>query len=72
MSKELVKALVGIWGPDDGLNLSMASLLSALCAELDLERAHARQLATEDRRRGDETARMRAQLVEEAREWRSR
>uniref|UniRef100_A0A0E0DF82 Uncharacterized protein n=1 Tax=Oryza meridionalis TaxID=40149 RepID=A0A0E0DF82_9ORYZ len=71
-SKELVKALVDIWGPDDGLNPSTASLLSALCAELDLARAHARQLTTEDRRRGDETARMRAQLVEEAREWRSR
>uniref|UniRef100_A0A0E0CP73 Uncharacterized protein n=1 Tax=Oryza meridionalis TaxID=40149 RepID=A0A0E0CP73_9ORYZ len=71
-SKELVKALVGIWGPNDGLNPSTASLLSTLCAELDLARAHARQLATEDRWRGDETARIRAQLVEEAREWRSR
>jgi|UniRef100_A0A0E0Q5X4 hypothetical protein len=70
-SKELVKALVGIWGPDDGLNPSTASLLSALCAELDLARAHVRHLATEDRRHGDETARMRTQLVEEAREWRS-
>uniref|UniRef100_A0A0E0K052 Uncharacterized protein n=1 Tax=Oryza punctata TaxID=4537 RepID=A0A0E0K052_ORYPU len=71
-SKELVKALAGIWGPGDGLNPSTASLLSALRAELDLARAHARQLVKEDRRRGDETARMRAQLAEEAREWRSR
>lgn len=63
-SKELVKALFGIWGPGDGLNLSTASMLY-------LARAHARQLAKEDRRRGDETAQMRAQLAEEAREWRS-
>uniref|UniRef100_A0A0E0HEM4 Uncharacterized protein n=1 Tax=Oryza nivara TaxID=4536 RepID=A0A0E0HEM4_ORYNI len=64
-SKELVKALFGIWGPGDGLNLSTASMLY-------LARAHARQLAKEDRRRGDETAQMRAQLAEEARESRER
>uniref|UniRef100_A0A0E0E1B1 Uncharacterized protein n=1 Tax=Oryza meridionalis TaxID=40149 RepID=A0A0E0E1B1_9ORYZ len=67
-SKELVEAL----GPGDGLNPSTTSLLSALRAKLDLARAHARQLTKEGRRRGDETARMRAQLAEEAREWRSR
>uniref|UniRef100_A0A0E0B8H6 Uncharacterized protein n=1 Tax=Oryza glumipatula TaxID=40148 RepID=A0A0E0B8H6_9ORYZ len=38
MSKELVKALVGIWGPDDGLNPSTASLLSALGAQEELEK----------------------------------
>uniref|UniRef100_A0A0E0CKX2 Uncharacterized protein n=1 Tax=Oryza meridionalis TaxID=40149 RepID=A0A0E0CKX2_9ORYZ len=70
-SKELVKALAGIWGPGDGaLNPSTAaSLLSALRAELDLARAHARRLAKEDRRRGDEAARARARLAEDAREW---
>uniref|UniRef100_A0A0E0QNR4 Uncharacterized protein n=2 Tax=Oryza TaxID=4527 RepID=A0A0E0QNR4_ORYRU len=46
---ELVKDLAGIWGPGDGLNLSTALLLSALRAELDLARAHARQLTKEDR-----------------------
>uniref|UniRef100_J3LD38 Uncharacterized protein n=1 Tax=Oryza brachyantha TaxID=4533 RepID=J3LD38_ORYBR len=70
-SKELVKALAGIWGPGD-LNPSTASLLSALRAELDLARAHARQLIKEERRRGDEAERMRRQLAEEVREWRGR
>ncbi|KAF0934717.1 hypothetical protein E2562_028314 [Oryza meyeriana var. granulata] len=69
-SKELVKALAGIWGPGN-LNPSTASLLSALRAELDLARAHARQLIKEERRRGDEMERMRRQLTEEVREWRS-
>ncbi|KAG8070754.1 hypothetical protein GUJ93_ZPchr0006g43462 [Zizania palustris] len=70
-SKELVKALAGIWGPGD-LNPSTASLLSALRAELDLARAHARQLIKEEQRRGDESERVRRQLAEEVREWRSR
>uniref|UniRef100_A0A0E0DYM6 Uncharacterized protein n=1 Tax=Oryza meridionalis TaxID=40149 RepID=A0A0E0DYM6_9ORYZ len=46
---ELIKALAGISGPGDGMNPSTVLLLSALRAELDLARAHARQLTKEDR-----------------------
>lgn len=69
--KELVRVLGNIWGPGD-LNPSTASLLSALRSELDLARAHARQLAREQSRRGSEVELMKKRLEGEARAWKSK
>ncbi|KAF7093984.1 hypothetical protein CFC21_096349 [Triticum aestivum] len=70
--KELVRVLGNIWGPGD-LSPSTASLLSALRSELDLARAHARQLARERSHRGSETVElMKKRLEAEARAWKSK
>ncbi|XP_020169511.1 uncharacterized protein [Aegilops tauschii subsp. strangulata] len=70
--KELVRVLGNIWGPGD-LSPSTASLLSALRSELDLARAHARQLARERSHRGGETVElMKKRLEAEARAWKSK
>uniref|UniRef100_A0ACD6ANN8 Uncharacterized protein n=1 Tax=Avena sativa TaxID=4498 RepID=A0ACD6ANN8_AVESA len=73
-SKELVRVLGNILGPRPGvLNPSTASLLSALCSELDHARAHARQLAKEQSRRsGSEVELLKRRLAAEARAWKSR
>ncbi|KAM3195001.1 hypothetical protein ACQJBY_071206 [Aegilops geniculata] len=70
--KELVRVLGNIWGPGD-LSPSTASLLSALRSELDLARAHARQLARERSHGGSETVElMKKRLEAEARAWKSK
>ncbi|CAM0957899.1 unnamed protein product [Alopecurus aequalis] len=70
-SKELVRVLANVWGPVV-LNPSTASLLSALRSELDLARAHARQLAKEQTRRGDEVEVLKKRLAAEAHAWKSK
>uniref|UniRef100_A0ACD5ZXQ8 Uncharacterized protein n=4 Tax=Avena sativa TaxID=4498 RepID=A0ACD5ZXQ8_AVESA len=67
-SKELVRFLGNIGGPGV-LTPSTASLLSALRSELDLARAHARRLAKEQSRRGDEVELLKKRLESEAHAW---
>lgn len=70
-SKELVRVLGNIWGPGV-LNPSTASILSALRSELDLARAHARQLAKEQSRRVDEVELLKKRLATEVHAWKSK
>lgn len=78
-SNELVRVLANVLGPVGGLSPTAASLLAALRSELDAARSRARQLVKQHRRRGsdedDESAaeaRLRMQLAEEVRAWKSR
>ncbi|KAI4976800.1 hypothetical protein ZWY2020_050407 [Hordeum vulgare] len=69
--KELVRVLGNVWGPGD-LSPSTASLLSALRSELDMARAHARQLAGQQSSRRGEVELMKKRLEAEARAWKSK
>lgn len=71
-SKELVRVLGNVWGAGVPNPSTAASLLSALRSELDLARAHARQLAKEQSRRGDEVELLKKRLAAEAHAWKSK
>lgn len=72
-SNELVRVLANVLGPAGGLNPTAASLLAALRSELDAARSRARHLVRQHKRGGyEDDERLRRQLAEELRAWKSR
>ncbi|WVZ75318.1 hypothetical protein U9M48_023385 [Paspalum notatum var. saurae] len=71
-SNELVRVLANVLGPAGGLSPTAASVLAALRCELDAARSRARQLAKRPDDGEAAEARLRRQLAEEVRAWKSR
>jgi hypothetical protein len=70
-SKELVKVLVHIWGPEE-LNPSTVSLISALRSKLDVARLHVRRLIKEQTSDAHAIKGLKKQLTEEMESWKTK